>query len=106
MVSAIKRWLGIDVLERENLTLAKALKAAHRRIAEVREEAKSEDSRIREETIPGIGNHEERIVSLEQRLTAEAEKPKIIAKPAAPKRVNWRQAREALEKANDVLEEE
>jgi hypothetical protein len=30
-------------------------------------------------------------------LTAEAEKPKIIAKPSAPKRVNWRQAREALE---------
>jgi hypothetical protein len=106
MVGTIKRWLGIEALERENLTLAKALKAAHRRIAEVREEAKSEDSRIREETIPGIGNHEERIVSLEQRLTAEAEKPKIIAKPAAPKRVNWRQAREALEKANDVVEEE
>jgi hypothetical protein len=98
MVSAIKRWLGIDVLERENLTLAKALKAAHRRIAEQNTRVDTLDADMLR-MMEIVRKHE-------VGLTAEAEKPKIIAKPAAPKRVNWRQAREALEKRSDSPEEE
>ncbi len=91
MVGAIKRWLGIEALEGENLKLAKAYLALGKRVA-----AAEEDSR----------QNLAALAELEKRLTAKPEKPKIIAKPPAPKRVNWRQAREALEKANDVLEEE
>jgi hypothetical protein len=82
MVGAIKRFLGIDVLERENLRLARSSISAHARIGqlEVREGKTALEMR-----------------EISKRLTAEAEKPKIIAKPSAPKRVNWRQAREALE---------
>jgi hypothetical protein len=85
----------IGHLERENLTLAKALKAAHRRIGEVEENAKA----LRET----VKRNQE---SVQKYLAAEPQKPKIIAKPAAPKRVNWRQAREALEKASDSVHEE
>ena len=95
MVGAIKRWLGIDALERENLTLAYALKEARRRIGELQ----SGMDRLR--------NTQEALAEkLDERLTAEPEKPKIIAKPPAPKRVNWRQAREALEKASDMEDEQ
>jgi hypothetical protein len=91
MVGAIKKWLGIEELERENLTLAKSLLAYRKRLDTVEEDVRQNVAAMAE---------------LENRLTAEAEKPKIIAKPAAPKRVNWRQAREALEKASDSPEEE
>jgi hypothetical protein len=77
-------------LKRENLTLAKVSQAHHKRMDEL---WKQVDLLLLE--------REQR----EKRLTAEAEKPKIIAKPAAPKRVNWHQAREALEN-RDAPEEE
>jgi hypothetical protein len=91
MVGTIKRWLGIKALENENLRLAKAYLAIGKRLATVEEDQRQNLAALAE---------------LEKRLTAEAEKPKIIAKPSAPKRVNWRQAREALEKANDAPEGE
>jgi hypothetical protein len=79
MVGAIKRWMGIKTLERENLILAKALQRLTDRVS---------------------------ALESAQQLTPQEENPKIIAKPAAPKRVNWRQAREALEKASDSQEEQ
>jgi len=82
MVGSIKRWLGIEALENENLRLAKAYLAIGKRLATVEEDQRQNLAALAE---------------LEKHLTAEAEKPKIIAKPSAPKRVNWRQAREALE---------
>ena len=94
MVGTIKRWLGIDVLERENLTLAKALKAAHRRIGEI-EAATLKD---REATTKLSGWVE----SLEKDLTPEPAKPKIVAKP---KPVTWKHFRSAIEKASEPQEE-
>jgi hypothetical protein len=47
-----------------------------------------------------------KLVEHEKHLTIEPAKPKIIAKAPAPKRVNWRQAREALENANGQMEEQ
>ncbi len=91
MVGTIKRWLGIDALERENLTLAKALVTHGKRLDAVEEDQRQNLAAM---------------VDLEMRLTPEPEKPKIIAKPPSPKRVNWRQAREALEKASDMEEEQ
>lgn len=79
MIGTLKRWLGIEALERENLILAKALQRMTDRVS---------------------------ALEAPKQLTPEAEKPKIIAKPPSPKRVNWRQAREALEKASDMEEEQ
>ncbi len=90
MVGAIKRWLGIEALERENLTLAKALLTHGKRLDAVEEDQRQNLAAMED---------------LEKRLTPEPEKSKIIAKPPAPKRVNWRQAREALEKASNMEEE-
>jgi hypothetical protein len=82
MVGAIKRWLGIDTLENENLRLAKAILAQRERIDKL-----SEDLAI----------------TLQKNLTTESAKPKIVPRP---QRVNWRQAREALEKASEPQEEQ
>jgi hypothetical protein len=94
MVGTLKKWLGIDVLERENLTLAKALKAAHRRIGEI-ESAALKD---REATVKLSGWVE----SLEKDLTPEASAPKIVPKP---KPVTWKHFRSAIEKASEPQEE-
>jgi len=83
--------IEIGKLQRENLTIAKAVKAHTERLDAIEED-------VRQDLVA--------MAELEKRLTAKLEKPKIIAKPSAPKRVNWRQAREALEKANDLPEEE
>ena len=79
MVGAIKRCLGIEALERENLILAKSLQRLTDRVS---------------------------ALEAPKQLTPHPEKPKIIAKPYAPKRVTWRQAREALEKASDSEDEQ
>jgi hypothetical protein len=79
VIGTLKRWLGIDALERENLILAKALQRMTDRVS---------------------------ALEAPRQLTPQPEKPKIISKLPAPKRVNWRQAREALEKASDTQEEQ
>jgi hypothetical protein len=86
MVGKVKKWLGIDVLEKENLTLAKAAQAQSVRISSIETDLKQAFVEI---------------ADLKNGLTAEPEQPKIEPKPAAPRRVNWRQAQAALEKASD-----
>ena len=65
MGSTLKNWLGITVLERENLTLAKASVEFKKRI----------------ETL------EAEVLELQKSLTPAKEKPIIEAKP---QRVTWR----------------
>lgn len=95
MVGTLKKWLGIDVLERENLTLAKALKSAHRRITELKDEIETLWASER--------GADSRIGSLEKHLTSEPAKPKIVAKP---QRTSWKQFRSVAEKATDPEREE
>jgi len=91
MVSAIKQWLGIDVLEGENVRLARALKAQHERI-------KTLESR------PVVNeDHEARIDYLEKRLTSQASEAKIVPKAA---KANWKQFRTAVEVASEPKETE
>ena len=87
MVSALKRWLGIESLERENLILEKAVKAQKERIEKLEQDQKDNLASI---------------ADLEKRLTSEPAKPKIVPKP--PK-LNWRQVQNAVAKANQELEE-
>ena len=90
MVSAIKKWLGIDALKRENLVLAKALKVHTDRLDVLEEDARQTLSIVLE---------------TRKSLTPEPIEQKIIAKPAGPKRVNWGQARAALERASEPQEQ-
>jgi hypothetical protein len=125
MVGTIKRWLGIEALERENLTLARALKAAHRRIGEMEKrvenerlwfakqcdelrngltsELKSLDEPLNQCLADGeiVIALDKRVLELEKHLTSEAARPKIEPKP---KRTTWKQFRSAAEKANDLEE--
>jgi len=87
MVDKIKKWLGIDALERENLILVKSVKAQKERIEKLEQEQK--------DTFTAIAD-------FEKRLTSEPVKPKIVPKP--PK-LNWRQVQTAVAKANQELEE-
>jgi hypothetical protein len=75
MVGTLKRWLGIDVLERENLILARAIKAHTERL----------------DTI-------ERGAAEQKSLTPEPVRPKIEPKP---KRMNWQQTRAMLERETE-----
>ncbi len=85
MVGTIKRWLGIDVLERENVRLAQAVLAQRKRIDE----------------IPSLDDHEARIAYIEKDLTSEKEKPKIEPKPKAR---NWKTFRSQVEQATEPQE--
>jgi hypothetical protein len=88
MVGALKKWLGIDVLERENLTLARSLQAHSKRIDEALE----------------AGHIGQRMaLDAQKELTSEPAKPKIVAKP---QRTSWKQFRSAAEKATDPEREE
>jgi hypothetical protein len=92
MVSAIKRWLGIDRLEHENLRLARSLISAHARIGKLEVSAKG----LREAI-------EEKVDAIEKQLTPEAPKAKIVPKP---QRVNWGSFRAAVENASEPEREE
>lgn len=83
MVGTIKRWLGIDQLESENLTLAKSVTLLMNRVKEL--EIKAEPSKS---------------------LTTAPEPPKIVAKRTIPRHVNWKQARQAYEQASASEETE
>ena len=98
MVGKVKKWMGIDVLERdfallqqENLAMARVILVHRQRINEALEAAHVGQSMA---------------IDNQKQLTAEPEQPKIEPKPAAPRRVNWRQAQAALEKASDPQEQE
>ena len=80
MVGTIKRWLGIDALEHENLILAKALKAHTERLNIIEQDARDTLSQV---------------VDLQNSLTAETAKPKIVAKPM---RMIWKNFRSAVER--------
>ena len=86
MVGKIKRWLGIEALERENLILAKAVKAHTDRLDAVERDVK--------DNLAALTDHE-------KHLTSEPARPKIEPKP---KRTTWKQFRSAAEKANDLEE--
>jgi hypothetical protein len=85
MVSAIKKWLGIEDLERESLTLARALVTQGDRIHKLEEEVK------------------QNALESQKSLTPEPAKPKIVAKSKA---VNWRGFAAAAEKASEPEREE
>ena len=91
MVGTVKRWLGIDALERESLILAKVLAAQAKRLEAVEEDARKTSSQVAE---------------LQKGLTSTPVAPKIESKTPAPKRVNWSQARQALERASESEEDE
>jgi len=78
VVGTIKRWLGIEALERENLILAKSVFAMKDRISAL------------ESVKP---------------LTSEPKPPKIVAKRTIPRHVNWKQARAAYERASTSEDE-
>jgi hypothetical protein len=91
MVGTIKKWLGIDVLERENraradeiLILTDRLKRIDNSVAEALASASDMLSRVNS-------------------LTPEPAKPKIVA---VPQRVNWKQFRTAAERASEPEREE
>lgn len=94
MVSTIKRWLGIDALERENLILAKAFKAQGERIGILELET-------------AILRHDLQELSRDsgKELTPAPVKPKIVSKPMK-KAVNWKSFRSAAEKASEPQEQE
>ena len=85
MVDTIKKWLGIDGLEREKILLAKAIKALRERVIQLELAT----------TKP--------VLELQKNLTTEPAKPKLVEKP---QRVNWKQFRSAAEKASDPKQEE
>lgn len=78
--------LRISILERENLTIAKAIVAQTRRVDESQEDAKKAI---------------EIALDCQKGLTSQPEKPKIVAKPKA---TNWKTFRSAIERANDPQE--
>ena len=88
MVGAVKRWLGIDALERENLTLAKSAKAQSIRISATESDLEQALSEID---------------GLKKGLTAEPAKGKIVPKP---RHTTWKTFRSAAERANDPQEQE
>jgi hypothetical protein len=94
MVGAVKRWLGIDVLERENLQLAKALKTLRTDTNEHCDDLK----KLGEDVTVLMADRE-------KRLTSEQPKPKIVAKPAV-KAVNWGKFRDLAELATEPEREE
>lgn len=86
MVGEIKKWLGINRLEQENLRLAKVLLLHRKRIEQL------ELTRVEE------------IASIQENsLTSEPAKPKIVSKS---KTMNWKNFRAAAEKASDPQEQE
>jgi len=93
MVGALKRWLGIEALQidiaqlkRENLILAKAVNPV---------------------MSDAIRDLDERVSALEssKALTLAPEPPKISERKPAPKRVNWSQFRETLERVSEPQED-
>lgn len=89
MVGAVKRWLGIDVLERENLKMARSILA-------LREALKSKTDADVSESLAA------RVTSLEKSLTPEPAKAKIVAKP---KRMTWRGTLAAIENEQNKEQE-
>lgn len=88
MVSAMKKWLGIDDIE---AALKDVPSVAMLQVAELNQKKR----------------HEEVLAAISAlSLTTEPIASKIVAKTPAPKRVNWKQAQAALEKASEPQEEE
>lgn len=73
MVGTLKRWLGIESLERENLILAKALKALQARVEQAESDAK-QTLEVAMDCKTLVGDHENRLTSIEGQ-------PKMNAKP-------------------------
>jgi hypothetical protein len=100
MVGALKKWLGIDVLERENLRLAKAEKVAIARADEALSQCgiaiqTSADARAL------YLDHEVRIAFCESQLTSKQSTAKIV--PKAHK-TTFRQFAEAASRASEPEE--
>jgi hypothetical protein len=76
----------VAILQRENLTMAKAIVSHGKRIDESEADAK---------------NAIEIALDCRKGLTSQPEKPKIVAKT---KSVNWKSFRTAIERANDPQE--
>jgi hypothetical protein len=85
----------IAILKRENLACAKAFTAQKKVVDDLQK-----DRTILLDCQQGVADHENRLTFIESR-------PKIEPKPVAvPKRVNWKQAQAALEKASEPQEAE
>lgn len=118
MVGALKRWLkkwlGLDVVEAENLRLARAILAMEKRFGEdvVECERRSKVAYLLLEgrvttcsgNVSSLGevsnDHEARIAFCESRLTPKPSEAKIV-----PKAANWKQFRSAAEKATEAEQE-
>lgn len=135
MVGTIKKWLGIDILERENLILVKALKAAHRRITDFQGVIKATNEHFEAECGEIVtALSQDRAFSQDTRHMAESENKEIrealngsmrmlreefaaeiekqlTSEPPKPKiepkphRANWRTFRAMAEKASDEEKE-
>lgn len=99
MVSTIKRWLGIDVLEEENLRLVKSALATKERFELHMGHIEDTRARVGRENVT-TQDHEARIAFLENSLTAKPTTAKIV-----PKTANWKQFRTAAEKASESEQE-
>lgn len=89
----LKKWLGLDVIEDENLRLARAILAMEKRLEEI--------EKLTEFYRAEWDDHEGRLVFLETKLTAKPSSPKIV-----PKAANWKQFRTAAEKASEPKQEQ
>lgn len=101
MVGTIKRWLGIDVLEAENLRLARAIHSQATRLKECETASSSSFANtVHLGVIEGKRDedHEVRIAFLENSLTAKTSEAKIVPKATKP---NWKTFRTAAEKATE-----
>ena len=93
MVRTIKRWLGIEQLERENKARAEEISILTERIKRV--------DQIACDVMSATADILERL----NKLTSEPPKAKIEPKPPRPHRANWRTFRNAMEKASDPEQE-
>ena len=89
MIRTVKKWLGINILEAENLRLAKALKV------------QIEAVRTAPDWAGTVEDHEVRIAWCESQLTAKTSTARIVAKP---QKRTFRQFAEAASKASETEE--
>ena len=95
MVGQVKKWLGIDVLERENAARADEILVLTERIKRI--DAATADA------INAASDTLAQVVELQKQLTEKPARPKIVAKPA---RTNWRNFRTAAERATEPEQEQ
>ncbi len=102
MVGAIKKWLGISKLERENLSLVKAALDHEDRVKSLETRLDVLTNTVNGAHAANMDDCEARIAFLEKSLTSKPSTAKIV--PKAHK-TNWKQFRSAAERASEPEQE-